>query len=68
MLTINEAASEYGLAVHAVRQFVNTGQLAATKCGKKFLIAACNLEKFLLEGNNQPPPLEFGLSKIKRLD
>ena len=68
MLTIKEAAKEYGLAVHAVRQFVNSGKLAAKKCGKKFLIASNNLEQFLLEGDNQPPPLEFWQGKIKRLD
>jgi len=65
MLTINEAADKYRVAVHAVRGWVKNGDLTAVKCGKKYLIAEDNLRAFLLRGNNQPEPELQG--KIRRL-
>ena len=53
MLTVNETAQKYGVAIHAVRGWIKRGELAVVKCGKKFLICEDNLREFLLRGNNQ---------------
>ena len=67
MLTIKEAALSYGVAVWAIRTWVNTGQLPAVKTGRKFLIAAQNIENFLMQGNNQSADAENtgGMRRIK---
>jgi excisionase family DNA binding protein len=67
MLTIVEAAEKYGLAVHAVRCWVKSGELPAVKCGKKYLIADMRLHEFLLIGNNQAKPEAAPQGRIRHI-
>jgi len=48
MLTINEAAKKSGLATYALRRWVKSGDLPTVSTGRKVLIAADNLQRFLL--------------------
>ena len=68
MLSIAEAAQKYRVAVWAVRQWTKPGGgLPCVRTGRKILIAAQNMERFLLEGNNQAAtePLQHG--KIRKI-
>lgn len=55
MLTIKEAAQTRNIPEHAVRRWVAEGALPAVRSGKKYLLAAENLDAFLLSG---PPQKE----------
>lgn len=50
MLTIREAAQSRNIPEYAVRRWVAEGTLPAVKSGKKYLLAAENLDAFLLSG------------------
>ena len=68
MYTIKEIPQAYpGVAEHAIRQWVNSEQLPAVRSGRKILIAEQNLEKFLLEGNNNQSAPEPQPGQIRRL-
>ena len=54
MLGIKEIPLKYqGLTEHAVRRWVNSGELPSIRTGKKILIAESVLCEFLLKENNQ---------------
>lgn len=53
MLTIKEAARTRNIPEHAVRRWVAEGALPAVRSGKKHLLAAENLDAFLLSGLSQ---------------
>ena len=68
MLSIIEAAQKYGVAIHAIRQWTKPGgPLPCVRAGRKILIAAQNMEMFLLEGNKHlvPEPVQCG--NIRRI-
>ena len=68
MYTLAEAAKKYGVAVFALRRWTRPdGPLPCVKTGRKILVAAQNVERFLLEGNNQPEPEMISTGQIRRL-
>ena len=50
MRTINEIASDFGLARHFVRQAVLSGKVVHVKAGKKFLVNAERFSDWLNNG------------------
>ena len=65
MLGVSEAARKYSLPVHALRRWVKQGDIPACKTGRRFLICADNVERFLHTGNTSTPQAESG--KIRKL-
>lgn len=57
MLTVKEAATEFHLPVTAIREWIGEGLLPVVTCGRKHIINASVLSRFL-EGTpiNQPTP------------
>lgn len=53
MRTINQIATEFGLARHFVRQAVLNGKVVHVKSGKKFLINADAFAKWLNVGEGE---------------
>lgn len=68
MLTVNEVAQKYGVAVWAVRQWTKPGGgLPCVRTGRKILIATQNIERFLIAGNNHPPQETPQPGKIRKI-
>ena len=47
MLTVKEAATEFHLPLTAIREWIGEGSLPVVTCGKKYLINASVLSRFL---------------------
>lgn len=47
MATIKETAEMFGLAVHRVREMVNSGEIVAVRAGSKFLVNVDRLAEYL---------------------
>ena len=47
MLTVKEAAQEFHLPATAIREWIGEGSLPVVTCGKKYLINASVLSRFL---------------------
>ena len=59
MLTVKEAAQEFHLPTTAIREWIGEGSLPVVTCGRKHLINASVLSRFL-EGTpiNDPVPIK----------
>lgn len=51
MLTINKAAEQAGVPVHALRQWMASGMIHSVRSGKKHFVSWASLARFL-EGDN----------------
>ena len=63
MLTVKEAATEFHLPATAIREWIGEGSLPVVTCGKKYLINASVLSRFL-EGapiSNPEPKKPVGI-------
>ena len=67
MYTITEAAEKYGIAAHALRNWIKRGELKSVRAGKKYLICDSVLCDFLISGSTTTPNEGMQSNAIRHL-
>ncbi len=65
MLTIRETAELFKLPVHFVRQKVSTGEVAAVRAGRKFLVNVDKFAEYLNSCTVQPAETSASAARIE---
>lgn len=67
MLTVDETAARFQIAKHFVRQCAANGSIVVIHAGRKLLINASSVERFLNTGEPQGKPLNSSAAESERV-